>query len=52
MSQFFTEQKKHLLENTMIKYFETREFKKNLKKLLKKFKTLKEDIKNYLKSKN
>ena len=48
MNLFFTEQKNILLGATikLIDYFETFRFKKDLKKLLKRFRTLKDDLEN------
>ena len=48
MNLFFTEQKNIRLGAIIIqiKYFETSQFTKDLKKLLKRFKTLKDDLEN------
>jgi hypothetical protein len=48
MNLFFTEQENILLGVTIkqIEYFETYQFTKDLKKLLKRFRTLKEDLDN------
>jgi len=46
MNQYFIVQTKHQLEAMMIKYLTTIEFQKDLKRMLKKFKSLEFDIDN------